>query len=114
MLVEDYSSTAYWYQQEPHDTSFGGIPNIEYVKPLGTKIEAYLMSEYIQDLPQNVERRKIISEASHLRIQLRDAKIKGVFPQELEGLKDEEFLRADYEALKKIVETVKRKREQMD
>ena len=68
------------------------------------------MSEYIQDLPQNIERRRILSEASHLRIQLMEAKLKGVTPKELEGLKDEDFLRADYEKLKKIVKSVDKKR----
>jgi hypothetical protein len=111
MLSEDYSSTAYWYQQEPHDSEFGGIPNVDYVKPLGTKIEAYLMSEYVQDLPQNVERRKILSEAAQLRIQLMESKKKGVIPKELNGLKDEDFLRASYDELKKIVESVRNKRE---
>ena len=109
MLAEDYSSTAYWYQQEPHDSTFSGIPDeVDYVKPLGTRLEAYLMSEYVQDLPENVERRKIISEAARLRVTLREAKAKGTIPHELEGLSDEDFLRANFESLKKIVESVKK------
>lgn len=54
MLQEDYSSTAYWYQVEPHDPSFGGIgSDISYVKPLGTRWEAHLISELVQDPPVN-------------------------------------------------------------
>jgi hypothetical protein len=109
MLVEDYSSTAYWYQLEPHDPGFGGIRSVEYVKPLGTKVEAYLMSEYIQDHPVNIERRKVLSEAAQLRIRLKEAKDKGGVPKDLLGLRDEDFLESDFEDLQRIVESAKKK-----
>jgi hypothetical protein len=110
MLQEDYSSLAYWYQLEPHDTSFGGISDdASYVIPMGTRLEAYLMSELVQDPPVNVERRKVISAAARLRLQLREAKTRGVIPPELEGLDDGDFLRADFEGLKRIVERVVKK-----
>jgi hypothetical protein len=107
MLQEDYSSLAYWYQLEPHDTSFGNIPDdAGYVTPIGTREEAYLMSELIQDPPANVERRKVISEAARLRLQLRKAKAKGIIPPELKGLDDNDFLHADYEGLEMLVNKV--------
>jgi hypothetical protein len=59
--------------------------------------------------PVNVERRKVISAAARLRLQLREAKTKGVIPPELEGLDDGDFLRADFEGLKRIVDRVVKK-----
>ena len=110
MLQQDYSSLAYWYQLEPHDPGFGGISDdVSYVKPLGTRMEAYLMSELVQDPPANVERRKVISEAAGLRLRLREAKAKGVIPPELEGLEDADFLRADYNGLERIVKRAREK-----
>lgn len=111
MLQQDYSSLAYWYQLEPHDASFGGIPDdASYVKPIGTRAEAYLMSELVQDPPANIERRKVISEAARLRLQLKEAKARGVIPPELEGFDDSDFLRADYEGLRRIVDKVMQRR----
>ncbi len=111
MLQEDYSSLAYWYQLEPHDASFGGIPDdASYVKPIGTRAEAYLMSELVQDPPANVERRKVISEAARLRLQLKEAKARGVMPPELKGLNDSDFLHADYEGLERLVNKVMKRR----
>jgi len=111
MLQDDYSSLAYWYQLEPHDASFGGIPDDpSYVTPIGTRMEAYLMSEIVQDPPANVERRRVISEAARLRLQLREAKAKGVIPPELTGLDDGDFLHADYEGLKRLVTRVMKKK----
>ena len=104
MLQQDYSSLAYWYQQEPHDPSFGGIPDDPaYVTPIGTRAEAYLMSELVQDPPANVERRKIISRAARLRLRLREAKAKGVIPPDIAWLDDSDFMHADYEGLKRII-----------
>ncbi len=106
-MLQDYSSLAYWYQLEPHDASFGSIPDdVFYVKPIGTRAEAYLMSELVQDPQANVERRKVISEAARLRLQLKEEKAMGVVPRELEGLDDSDFLKADYESLKRIVDRV--------
>ena len=111
MLQQDYSSLAYWYQLEPHDASFAGIPDdASYVTPIGTRAEAYLMSELVQDPPENVERRKVISQAARLRLQLREAKAKGVVPPELEGLNDSDFMHADYEGLERIVDRVLKQR----
>jgi uncharacterized protein with von Willebrand factor type A (vWA) domain len=107
MLQQDYSSLAYWYQQEPHDLSFAGIPDdASYVTPIGTREEAYLMSELVQDPPANIERRKVISQAAQLRNRLKKAKAKGVVPEDLMGLSDADFLHADYEGLKRIVNRV--------
>ncbi len=107
MLQQDYSSLAYWYQLEPHDSSFGGITdNASYVKPLGTRIEAYLMSELVQDPPENVPRRKVISEAARLRLELREAKSRGVAHPEFEGIDDSDFLRADYVGLERLVNKI--------
>jgi hypothetical protein len=107
MLQQDYSSLAYWYQQEPHDPSFADIPDdASYVTPIGTREEAYLMSELVQDPPANIERRKVISQAAQLRNRLKKAKAKGVVPEELMGLRDADFLHADYEGLKRIVDRV--------
>jgi len=110
MLQEDYSSLAYWYQLEPHDAGFGGISDdASYVIPMGTRLEAYLMSELVQDPPVNVKRRRVISAAARLRLQLREAKTRGVIPPELEGLDDGDFLRADFEGLKRIVDRIAKK-----
>ena len=109
MLQEDYSSTAYWYQVEPHNPSFGGIgKNASYVKPLGTRWEAHLISELVQDPPGNVERRRVLHDAARLRVMLREAQKKGVVPPELLGLDQDDFLKADYNELKRIVEKHKR------
>jgi hypothetical protein len=105
MLQEDYSSTAYWYQVEPHVRSFGGIgDDVSIVKPLGTRWEAHLISELVQDPPVNVERRRVLQEAAKLRVMLREAQIKGTVPPELADLDQDDFLRADYNKLKDIVE----------
>ena len=107
MLSQDYSSLAYWYQQEPHDPSFAGIPDdASYVTPIGTRAEAYLMSELIQDPPENVERRRIISKAARLRLRLKEAKAKGVIPPDLEELEDGDFMHANYAGLERIVNRV--------
>jgi hypothetical protein len=109
MLQEDYSSTAYWYQVEPHDRSFGGIgDDASYVKPLGTRWEAHLISELVQDPPANVERRHVLKQAAKLRVMLREAQIKGTVPPELADLEQDDFLRADYDKLKNIVEKHKK------
>jgi hypothetical protein len=110
MLQQDYSSLAYWYQQEQHDPTFAGIPDDADVTPIGTREEAYLMSELVQDPPENVERRKIISQVAQLRKSLKKAKATGVTPPELEGLSDVDFLHADYEGLKRIVNRVEKKK----
>ena len=105
MLQEDYSSTAYWYQVEPHDPSFGGIgDDFSYIKPLGTRWEAHLISELVQDTPINVERRPVLQQAAKLRVMLREAEMKGVKPKELVDLAQDDFLRADFDKLKEIVE----------
>jgi hypothetical protein len=104
MLQEDYSSTAYWYQVEPHDRGFGGIgDDVSYVKPLGTRWEAHLISELVQDPPINVERRRVLQEAAKLRVRLREAERRGIIPPELADLTQDDFLRADYNKLKDIV-----------
>jgi hypothetical protein len=109
MLQEDYSSTAYWYQVEPHDSNFGGIGrDISYVKPLGTRWEAHLISELVQDPPANIERRRILHEAAKLRVALREAQKKGTVPPELSDLDQDDFLKADYDKLKEIVEKHRR------
>jgi hypothetical protein len=71
------------------------------------------MSELVQDPPVNVERRKVLSAAARLRLQLREAKNKGVIPPELEGFHDEDFLRADFKGLKRIVDRVVKKSRQI-
>jgi hypothetical protein len=109
MLQEDYSSTAYWYQIEPHDRSFGGIgDDVSYVKPLGTRWEAHLISELVQDPPVNVKRRRVLQDAAKLRVMLREAKIRGDIPPELADLDQDDFLRADYKMLKDIVDRHKK------
>ena len=72
-------------------------------------MEAHLMSELVQDPPVNMERRKVISAAARLRLQLRESKNRGAIPPELEGLDDDDFFRADYEGLKRIVDGVMKK-----
>jgi hypothetical protein len=109
MLQEDYSSTAYWYQTEPHDRSFGGIgDDVSYVKPLGTRWEAHLISELVQDSPVNAKRRLVLQQAAKLRVMLREAKIKGNVPPELACLEQDDFLRADFKALEDIVKKYKK------
>ena len=90
--------------------AFAPIPTREQALSLMKEQRAcYLMSELVQDPPANVERRKVISAASNLRLQLREAKAKGMIPPELEGLNDGDFLRADFEGLKRIVDGVLKK-----
>ncbi len=106
---EDYSSTTYWYQIEPHDRSFGGIgDDVSYVKPLGTRWEAHLISELVQDPPVNVKRRRVLQDAAKLRVMLREAKIRGNVPLGLSDLDQDDFLRADYKMLKDIVDKHKK------
>ena len=105
MLQEDYSSTAYWYQVEPHDRGFGGIGDeVSYVQPLGTRREGYLISELVQDPPINVERRRVLHEAAKLRVMLREAEMRGAVPPEIADITQADFLRADYNKLKDIVD----------
>jgi hypothetical protein len=106
MLQEDYSSLAYWYQEEPHDRSFGHIPedDVEYLTPLPSKASGYLMTEMIQDTEVNAYRRSILKEAAVLRLRMRQAIARGSIPPELKGLNDEQFLQADFAKLKEIVE----------
>ncbi len=88
-----------------------GIPDdASYVTPIGTRAEAYLMSELVQDPPENVERRKVISAGCAPQTpSSKKAKAKGVIPPELEGLDDSDFLHADFEGLKRIVNRVMKK-----
>ncbi len=114
MLQQDYSSLAYWYQTEPHNPMFGHISDdVAYLIPLGTKSGAYLMSEVVQDPPENIERRRTIHQAANLRLQLRQAKTRGVIPSEFEGVTEEEFMRADYDGLRKLVEKVGERRSRL-
>ncbi len=112
MLLEDYSSVAYWYQVEPHDNEFGLIPegDVEYLAPLSSKALGYLMSEVVSDPKETVERRNVLHEAAVIRLQLRKAVAKGVIPPELEGIEDKQFMSADFEELKKIVQEVIKRR----
>lgn len=108
MLQEDYSSVAYWYQAEPHDPSFGRIPeDPEYLVPLRSKAQGYLMTEVVTDPVENIERRRVLHEAALLRLQLREAKAKGAIPPELEGVDEKQFMSADFEGLRKLVEKVR-------
>ena len=111
MLQEDYSSLAYWYQMEPHDDGFGHIPgnDVEYLTPLPSKSSGYLMTEVIQDTEVNAYRRSILKEAATLRLRLRQAAAKGTVPSELEGIDDRQFLQADFNKLKEIVERIRAK-----
>jgi hypothetical protein len=111
MLREDYSSVAYWYQEEPHDPGFGHIPeDAGYLAPLRSKAQGYLMTEVVTDPIENVERRKILHEAAVLRLELKQATARGLVPPELEGLTEKGFMSADFEGLRKIVEEVRRRR----
>jgi hypothetical protein len=104
MLQEDYSSTAYWYQVEPHEAGFGGIgDDVSYVKPLGTRWEAHLISELVQDPPVNVERRRVLQQAAKLRVILREEEMRGSVQPGLADLTQDDFLRADYNRLRNIV-----------
>lgn len=115
MLQEDYSSVAYWYQMEPHALEFGQIPEkeVEYLIPLSSKAEGYLMSELVADTAANIGRRRILHEAAALRHRLKQATEKGKIPPELEGIDDKQFLMADFEKLRAIVEKVRRKKENL-
>ena len=111
MLQEDYSSVAYWYQEEPHDPGFGRIPeDAGYLAPLRSNAQGYLMTEVVADPIENIERRKILHEAAILRLELRQVTARGMVPPELEGLTEMEFMSADFEGLRKIVEEVRRRR----
>ena len=68
------------------------------------------MTEVVTDPIENVERRKILHEAAILRLELRQATARGMVPPELEGLTEMEFMSADFEGLRKIVEEVRRRR----
>ena len=106
MLQQDYSSVAYWYQTEPH-SDFGEIPDDPaYLKPIGTKDGAYLMSEVVQDTEINRERRHIISQAARLRQELREGKKSGSVPDWFEGVTELDFMRADYQGLVKLVKSI--------
>ena len=48
------------------------------------------------------------SRTAKLRVMLREAKIKGNIPPELADLEQDDFLRADYEKLKDIVDKHKK------
>ena len=110
MLQQDYSSVAYWYQTEPHG-DFGEIPDDSaYLKPIGTKDGAYMMSEVVQDTEINRERRHVISQAAKLRLELREAKKKGVIPEWFEGVDELDFMKADYYTLNKLVESIEKHR----
>jgi len=111
MLQEDYSSIAYWYQTEPHITDFGKIPDTnEYLRPLGTKDEAYLMSEIIQDTEINKERRKTIQKAAKLRLELREAKKNGKIPNWFKEIDEIQFMKADYMGLKELITKIEEKK----
>ena len=111
MLQEDYSSIAYWYQTEPHITDFGKIPDTnEYLRPLGTKDEAYLMSEIIQDTEINKERRKTIQKAAKLRLELREAKKNGKIPTWFKEIDEIQFMKADYKGLKELITKIEEKK----
>ena len=111
MLQEDYSSIAYWYQTEPHTTDFGKIPDTnEYLRPLGTKDEAYLMSEIIQDTEINKERRKTIHKAGKLRLELREAKKIGKIPTWFKEIDEIQFMKADYKGLKELIMKIEEKK----
>jgi hypothetical protein len=110
MLQQDYSSVAYWYQKEPH-SDFGEIPEEEsYLKPIGTKDGAYLMSEVVQDTEVNRERRQVISQAARLRLELREAKKKGVIPEWFIGVDELDFMKADFIGLEKMVKYIMKRR----
>jgi len=110
MLQQDYSSVVYWYQTEPH-SSFGEIPDEEsYLKPIGTKDGAYLMSEVIQDTEINRERRQVISEAAILRLELREAKKKGVIPEWFDGVDELDIMKSDFTGLEKLVKNIMKRR----
>lgn len=90
---------------------FGHIPDDpRYLNPIGTKSGAYLMSEIVQDPTENIERRRTIHQAANLRLQLKQAKARGMIPSEFEGITEEQFMHADYEGLKKLVEKVGERR----
>ena len=113
MLQQDYSSVAYWYQTEPHMDDFGEMPLEEdYLRPIGTRDGAYLMSEVVQDTEINKERRNIIHKAATLRLELREAKKKGEIPAWFEGIEEIQFMKADYEGLKRIVGAVEEAKRQ--
>ena len=110
MLQQDYSSVAYWYQTEPH-SSFGEIPAEEsYLKPIGTKDGAYLMSEVVQDTEVNRERRQVISQAARLRLELREAKKKGTIPVWFDGFDELDFMKSDFTGLEKLVKYIIKRR----
>jgi hypothetical protein len=110
MLQQDYSSVAYWYQQEPHG-DFGEIPDdLDYLKPIGTKDGAYLMSEVVQDTEVNRERRLVISKAANLRLELKEAKKKGVIPDWFDDVDELDFMKADYSGLDKLVKSIEKRR----
>ena len=110
MLQQDYSSVAYWYQSEPHG-SFGEIPNdLDYLKPIGTKDGAYLMSELVQDTDVNRERRQVISVAARLRHELRESKKLGEIPSWFDGIDEIMFMKADYNGLENIIETIEKRK----
>jgi hypothetical protein len=112
MLQQDYSSVAYWYQMEPH-SDFIKIPNEKsYLKPIGTKDGAYLMSEVVQDTEINRERRQVISQAARLRLELREAKKTGVIPEWFNGIDELDFMKADFTGLEKLVKSILKCRKQ--
>ncbi|RLI01561.1 hypothetical protein DRO31_06215 [Candidatus Bathyarchaeota archaeon] len=110
MLQQDYSSVAYWYQTEPH-SGFGEISDEEsYLKPIGTKDGAYLMSEVVQDTEVNRERRQVISQAAKLRLELREAKKKGTIPVCFDGVDELDFMKSDFTGLEKLVNIIIKRR----
>ena len=110
MLQQDYCSVAYWYQTEPH-SDFGEIPDEEsYLRPIGTKDGAYLMSEVVQDTEINKERRQVISQAARLRLELREAKKRGFIPEWFDGVDELDFMKADFTGLEKLVKSIMKHR----
>jgi len=101
MLQEDYSSLAYWYQCEPHKP-WEPFSDPKELEPL-PDVPGYLMTELHTDTPENVERRKVLHEAAGLRYRLR------VNPSDpnLNGLREDMIMEADYEGLKRLVERFK-------
>ena len=111
MLQQDYNSVAYWYQTEPHDHEFGKIPsNRRYLTPIGTKDGAYLMSEVVQDTEINRERRALIHKAAVLRLELREAKKKGVIPDWFNNIDELLFMKSDYDRLVNLVSLIERRK----
>jgi D-arabinan exo alpha-(1,3)/(1,5)-arabinofuranosidase (non-reducing end) len=111
MLQQDYSSVAYWYQTEPHNSDFGRMPrDQEYLTPIGTKDGAYLMSEVVQDTEGNRERRDMIHRAAVLRLELRESKKKGVIPEWFNGVDEVQFMKADYYGLVNLVNLIEKRK----